>query len=67
MAKKRFKALRRDHRLMIKVREIEEDINETCHALAEELGCFVGWSIAKELASGAKLQDLIDSGAVEIE
>ena len=62
---KRFKTLRKDHRLMTKVRKIEGDISEVCRELEEELGCFVGWSVARELAAGAKLNDLIDSGAVE--
>lgn len=63
--KNRFRAIRRDHNLMIKVRKIEEDISEVCRELGEELECFVGWSVARELAAGAKLNDLIDSGAVE--
>lgn len=61
----RFKRLRKDHRLMIKVCEIEREISKVCHELQEELGCFVGWSVARELAAGANLNDLIKNGSVE--
>jgi hypothetical protein len=46
------RAIRQDHKQMVKVKEIEQQINEVCKALSQELGFDVGWSDARELAAG---------------
>jgi len=54
------RAIRSDHKLMRRVKKIEQEICEVCSQLSEELGVGIGWSDARELANGAKLSDLLE-------
>ena len=53
------KAIRRDHRLMIKVSQIEDDIVDVCAELKEELGHYFSWRQARLLSYGAKLSSVL--------
>lgn len=52
------KKIRKDHRLMIEVRQAEQRINDICNELTIELGVDVDWEEVKKLANGATLRDL---------
>ncbi len=58
MKRRSKKALGSDHTLVKEVKEIEKRIAEVCQKFTQELGFEVGWSCARELASGMSPYDL---------
>jgi len=52
------KRIRRDHHLMIEIREIEKKIEKVCEQLSKEFEMEIGWSDARELAGGMSLASL---------
>ena len=52
------KAIRKDNKLVKRVKEIEIEISEVCQKLSSELGVDIGWSDAIEIAHGMPLKQL---------
>ena len=56
----RKKAFRSDHKLVIKVKDIERQIREVCKEWSKELDIEICWSEATQLASGMSLREIVD-------
>ena len=54
--------IRSDHKLMIRVREIQANIEKLCTNLGKALDCDIVWEEAQLLESGVTLNDIIKAG-----
>ncbi len=54
--------IRKDHKLMIRVCEIQAEIEKLCTDLGKALNCDIVWEEAQLLKSGVTLNDIIKAG-----
>jgi len=54
-----MRKIQKDHQLMVRTRQIEEEISNICKEFEEEFGVFAGWTGMRELAAGMPLSQLL--------